>query len=67
MVDRAIFIRAPLRFIDPVPSRITEELMKDAGLYLIDTRASGYDTVEYWMKEGTTSWPGGLGVDYWPC
>lgn len=67
MVDRAIFIRAPLRFIDPVPSRITEELMKDAGLYLIDTRASGDDTVEYWMKEGTTSWPGGLGVDYWPC
>lgn len=67
MVDRAIFIRAPLRFIDPVPSGITDKLMNEVGLYLIDTRPSGDDTVEYWMREGTNGWPGGLDVGSWPC
>lgn len=67
MVDRAIFIRAPLRFIDPVPSGITDELMNDVGLYLIDTRVSGNDTVEYWVKKGMDGWPGASDVDAWPC
>jgi riboflavin-specific deaminase-like protein len=67
MVDRAIFIRAPLRFIDPVPSGITDKLMNEVGLYLIDTRPSGDDTVEYWIREGTDCWPGGLDVGSWPC
>jgi hypothetical protein len=41
--------------------------MNDVGLYLIDTRVSGNDTVEYWVKKGKDDWPGASDVDAWPC
>lgn len=65
MVDRAIFIRAPLQFLDPVPSGMSYKLMDDAGLSMLDTRIFADDLVEFWVKKGT-SWPS-VDVDSWPC
>ncbi len=64
LVDRAIIIRAPVNFIDPVPSGMTNDTLKDAGLVLLEGRQCGDDTVEYWVRVGN-SWPT-TNVADWP-
>ena len=59
VVDRAILIRAPVTFIDPVPSGMTDDMLREAGLVrleLEDELMCGDDTVEYWVREGD-NWP----------
>ena len=64
IVDRAIIIRAPVAFIDPVVSNINNDMLKDAGLVLLEERSVGDDVVEYWVKEGE-DWPT-VSVADWP-
>jgi len=68
VIDRAILIRAPMNFIDPVSSGMSDAMMKEAGLELLETRTCGDDTVEYWSKVGIP-WPTGDTVKLWewPC
>ena len=59
VVDRAILIRAPVTFIDPVPSGMADDMLREAGLVrleLEDELMCGDDTVEYWVREGD-NWP----------
>jgi riboflavin biosynthesis pyrimidine reductase len=56
LVDRAILVRAPIQFQEPVPAGFDEETLKDAGLTMIGTSMMGGDTVEYWTKGGR-EWP----------
>lgn len=55
-VDRAMIVKAPMKFNDPVVSNINNDVLIDAGLELIDTRNVGDDVVEYWVKSGQ-EWP----------
>ena len=64
IVDRAIIIRAPVAFIEPVVSNINNDMLKDAGLVLLEERSVGDDVVEYWVKEGE-DWPT-VSVADWP-
>ena len=57
-VDRAIIVRAPIRFQEPLASDIDEGTLTDAGLVKLgsvggdgDDTFDG-DTVDYWVKEG---------------
>ena len=63
LVDRAIRIRAPIRFRQPIPSGITHEILISAGLVLLGTRLCEVDAVEYWSKDGNP-WPSSL--EAWP-
>jgi len=56
VVDRAILIRAPVTFIEPVPSGMSNEMFVKAGLELLKTQKCGDDMVEYWIRKGE-SWP----------
>ncbi len=56
LVDRAILVRAPVTFIEPVPSGMSDEMMAEAGLTLSQEEKSGDDTIEYWSKDGAP-WP----------
>lgn len=64
VVDRAIIIRAPVTFIEPVPSGMTDDMLREAGLVLLEERPCGDDVVEYWVKDGD-SWPTADVAD-WP-
>jgi riboflavin-specific deaminase-like protein len=56
LVDRAIIVRAPVTFIEPVPSGISNDMLIEAGLILIKVESSGDDMIEYWSRGGA-SWP----------
>ena len=64
LVDRAILVKAPIRFQEPIPSGMTKETFQKAGLELIGSRSSGVDTIEYWARPGD-SWPGDS-IEDWP-
>lgn len=64
VVDRAILIRAPVDFIQPVPSGMSDVMLEEAGLVLLETRECGDDVVEYWVRKGE-SWPTDC-VEDWP-
>lgn len=64
LVDRAMLIRAPVNFIEPVPSGMSDEILEEAGLVLLDSRECGDDVVEYWVRQGE-SWPADR-VEDWP-
>jgi len=64
VVDRAIIIRAPVTFIEPVASNMNNDMLKDAGLVLLEKRSVGDDVVEYWVREGE-DWPT-VSVADWP-
>jgi len=51
LVDRAIIIRAPLEFSQPVPSGIDIHLLQDAGLTFHSSRLWDTDTITYWTKQ----------------
>ena len=56
VVDRAIFVRAPILFDLPVPAGMDINSLAEAGLVLIGTTMSGGDVVEYWTMNGMP-WP----------
>lgn len=68
VIDRAILIRAPLDFLDPVSSGMSDAMMKKAGLELLKTGSYGDDTIEFWSRTGMP-WPAGNTVKLWewPC
>jgi len=68
LIDRAIMIRAPMDFIDPVSSGMSDAMMNEAGLELLKAVPCGDDTVEFWSKVGIP-WPTGGTVKLWewPC
>lgn len=55
-VDRAILIRAPFCFREPLESHITEASLETAGLEKLGSTICDGDTVEFWSKPGL-SWP----------
>jgi riboflavin-specific deaminase-like protein len=63
-VNRAIIIRAPIAFADPVPSGIDEKVLASAGLSLRGRTEWGCDEVECWTQHGQ-DWPG-AGIGMWP-
>jgi riboflavin biosynthesis pyrimidine reductase len=56
LVDRAIIVRSPVTFIEPVPSGMTNEMLINAGLVLLNKEQCGDDIIEYWSKDGL-AWP----------
>mmetsp|Transcript_8244 Transcript_8244/g.16752 ORF Transcript_8244/g.16752 Transcript_8244/m.16752 type:complete len:301 (-) Transcript_8244:117-1019(-) len=65
VVDRAILVRAPVEFQEPVPAQMDEDTMKTAGLNMIGTTEMGGDVVEYWTREGL-EWPNPDDLSSWP-
>lgn len=64
-VDRAILIRAPVTFQEPVPSNMSVKTLKDAGLEKLGVSESDGDVVEYWTRDGLP-WPTGDDLEAWP-
>ncbi|KAL3817047.1 hypothetical protein ACHAXA_002959 [Cyclostephanos tholiformis] len=56
IVDRAILVRAPMKFDMPVPANMDRNTLTMAGLVMIGTTASGGDTIEHWTLNGSP-WP----------
>jgi riboflavin-specific deaminase-like protein len=56
LVDRAILVKAPVTFIEPVPSDMTNEMLIEAGLEFLKLEQCGDDVIEYWSKNGAP-WP----------
>ena len=71
MVDRAIIVRAPISFHEPLlwepwSSSFASSPLEAAGLVLLGTEMSGADTIEYWSRpdkdwpsnpDSLSSWP----------
>jgi riboflavin-specific deaminase-like protein len=64
MVDRAIFVYAPISFEEPLPSYISKSSLEEAGLALLGSSMCGVDKIEYysrpdqpWPTESLSSWP----------
>ncbi|KAL7472545.1 hypothetical protein ACHAXS_012920 [Conticribra weissflogii] len=55
-VDRAILVRAPIKFPIPVPAEMNNETFVNSGLEMIGTTDMGGDVVEYWIRKGLF-WP----------
>jgi riboflavin biosynthesis pyrimidine reductase len=64
IVDRAIIIRAPVTFIEPVASNMNDDMLIEAGLVFLEEKDVGGDRVEYWVREGM-QWPTASVTD-WP-
>jgi len=69
IVDRAIFVYAPMKFEIPIPSNLSHEDFVKAGLQQIRQSDMGVDHVEYWIRPDLV-WPQvndieGT-VDFWP-
>jgi riboflavin biosynthesis pyrimidine reductase len=64
MVDRAILVRAPVSFKEPLPSNLTESSFEEAGLKLLGTSMCGVDMIEYYSRPGLP-WPEGR-LSSWP-
>ena len=56
LVDRAIFVYAPIEFKEPAPSGLFKSSFEDAGLELLGEGALGSDRVEYWSRP-CLNWP----------
>ena len=65
VVDRAIIVKAPVEFQEPVPAKMDENSLKDVGLNKIDTAMMDGDSIEYWTREGLP-WPRSNDVPMWP-
>lgn len=57
LVDRAIIIKAPLCFRQPLESGITDSVLEASGLIKLGSEPCGVDQVEYWSRGGLQSWP----------
>ena len=57
IVDRVIFVRAPVVFKDPLLSNISPTILKQAGLELIGSYKSGVDTIDCYSRPDI----------HWPC
>ena len=56
LIDRALVVKAPLCFKEPLDSGLSDELFEEAGLQKLGTRPSGVDTIEYWSRPNLP-WP----------
>jgi len=65
VVDRAIIIKAPIEFKEPVLSKMTEQTFLDAGLVKLYSFDSDGDIVEYWSRNGLP-WPNDDNLAVWP-
>ncbi len=65
IIDRAILIRAPVTFQEPLGSNMSHASLEAAGLQMIHQQRDTHgDIVEYWTKSGfpwpceeITAWP----------
>ena len=64
LVDRAIVVKAPVRFRKPLQSGITSNLLQDAGLVLLGTYELDSDVVECWSRPHL-EWPS-KDIESWP-
>ena len=66
-VDRAIIVKSPICFKDPVPSHMSHQTMIDAGLTLLGCFTNkGGDEIECWARNGAC-WPNdGTNLESWP-
>lgn len=64
IVDRAILIRAPLEFKEPLSSNITCQSLQDAGLQFLGSSLCDGDIVEYWSRPNL-KWPTDK-LEEWP-
>lgn len=55
-VDRAILVKAPIEFNEPIPAMMNESTLALAGLQMIGTAELGGDRIEYWTRHGL-DWP----------
>mmetsp|Transcript_5234 Transcript_5234/g.5448 ORF Transcript_5234/g.5448 Transcript_5234/m.5448 type:complete len:203 (+) Transcript_5234:1112-1720(+) len=65
LVDRAIIVKAPIQFKDPVPSSISEKEICQAGLVKLGQMDSGGDTIEWWSRP-ERAWPISDDSLWWP-
>ena len=66
LVDRAIVVKAPVFFNEPIPSNLKKQSMTDAGLMQLGSyKNSGGDEIECWARDGTI-WPGDSDYTSWP-
>ena len=67
VVDRAILVRAPVTFIEPVSSGMDNAMFQEAGLEMIKAESCGDDMIEYWARDGMP-WPSADGFEnqMWP-
>ena len=65
LVDRAILIRAPVKFVEPVPSNMSTITLTNAGLEFLGSCTSDEDVVDYWSRP-ELPWPTEELTD-WPC
>ncbi len=56
VVDRAILVRASVKFETPMPAMMDESTLKRAGLHVIGTTVMGDDRIEYWTRHNL-AWP----------
>ena len=56
LVDRAILIKAPISFEEPLLSEIDNLMLENTGLIFLGSRLSQGDVIEYWSRPGCP-WP----------
>lgn len=56
LIDRALVVKAPLCFKEPLPSGIDQELLERSGLQLLGSSPSGDDQIDYWTRPNLL-WP----------
>jgi riboflavin biosynthesis pyrimidine reductase len=64
VVDRALLVRAPIKFEKPMPAMMDESTLEAAGLHMIGTAVVGGDKIEYWTRHGL-DWPNQQ-IQMWP-
>jgi len=64
LIDRALIVKAPICFKEPLHSGLSDELFEGAGLQKLGTRTSGVDTIEYWSR-ADLPWPADQ-LSSWP-
>mmetsp|Transcript_20740 Transcript_20740/g.61896 ORF Transcript_20740/g.61896 Transcript_20740/m.61896 type:complete len:229 (+) Transcript_20740:318-1004(+) len=52
LVDRAIIVRAPMAFAQPVPSGLAPAMLRAAGLRFVGRRDVGGDDTHFWTRGG---------------
>ena len=51
MIDRAVIIRSPVTFRNPLGSGMSNEIFDKAGLTNLGVEICGDDTVNYWTRK----------------
>jgi len=56
LVNRAMIVKAPVKFKDPIPSNISQDMLTKSGLEFLGEYSCGKDTIECWSHNGAP-WP----------